>query len=226
MSGVWSSLTPLFLGSALVPIQLVLTVLLLRSREGVKAAAGFLLGMTVVRLAQGALFGLVFANSSNAEKQSSSSGYVLATLLLVIGVVLLASGVRALAGHDDPDAPPPKWMTIIDSVSPLKAFALGGGLLLIQPKFWVFTLGAISAIGQSNLGQPSATLTYLAFVALAEILIISLVIYAAVFRERSVLALVRISTWLESNNRHLMVGVGLVFGLWFSIKGLAGLGVF
>jgi hypothetical protein len=44
--------------------------------------------------------------------------------------------------EDDPDAPPPKWMAMVDSLTPLKALGFGFGLLLICGKCWVFMLGS------------------------------------------------------------------------------------
>jgi hypothetical protein len=34
-----------------------------------------------------------------------------------------------------------------------------------------------------------------------------------------------VSGWLERNNRHIVIGLGAVFGTWFMIKGLTGLGI-
>jgi hypothetical protein len=58
MDGSWAALGPLVLGSALVPAQLVVTIALLRSPTGTRAAIGSVAGMSSVRLLQGAVFGL------------------------------------------------------------------------------------------------------------------------------------------------------------------------
>ncbi|MGB7447801.1 MAG: hypothetical protein WA892_01620 [Ornithinimicrobium sp.] len=40
MTGLWSTLIPLIVGSALVPVQVLITVLLLRSTAGRRTAVG------------------------------------------------------------------------------------------------------------------------------------------------------------------------------------------
>ena len=42
---------------------------------------------------------------------------------------------------------------------------------------------------------------------------------------RSDALLERASDWLSRHNRVMMIVIGLVFGVWFLIKGLDGLGV-
>ncbi len=59
MGDLWGTLLPLIVASALVPVQITLTVLLLRSSVG--TAAAWVGGMTATRLAQGVFFGIVFA---------------------------------------------------------------------------------------------------------------------------------------------------------------------
>ena len=44
------------------------------------------------------------------------------------------------------------------------SFLLGAGVLAIGAKFWMFTLGAISVIGEADLGRTDSIVTYLLFV--------------------------------------------------------------
>ena len=58
MSSILFSLLPMIIGSAVVPMQIILLVLLLTSeKQGLVKAIAFVLGMTVVRVAQGVIFG-------------------------------------------------------------------------------------------------------------------------------------------------------------------------
>lgn len=59
MTDLWTTLIPLILGSAVLPVQIAITVLLLRSGSGRIAAVACVTGMTVVRLAQGIVIGFV-----------------------------------------------------------------------------------------------------------------------------------------------------------------------
>ena len=68
MLELWRNLLPLVLASAVGPAPLVVTILLLRSST--RAAAAWVAGMTAVRLAQGVLFGLIFADGSTAATET------------------------------------------------------------------------------------------------------------------------------------------------------------
>ncbi len=68
-------------------------------------------------------------------------------------------------------------------------------------------------------------LTYVAFVALAASGNLIVVGLAALFPERSRSVLDRVLRWLQANDRVIMVGVGLVFGVWFGFKALRGFGI-
>lgn len=106
-----------------------------------------------------------------------------------------------------------------------KAFLLGFGVLLIGAKFWVFTLTAVSSIGDADLTRGEGVATFLVFVVLAESVHLAIVGAALVAPDRSAGLLDRASEWLRIHNRVIMIVLGFVFGTWFLIKALDGLGV-
>ncbi len=59
MAGLWSTLLPLAIASAIVPVQLVVTVVLQRSAAGRVVSLAWVLGMLTVRLGQGIVIGLL-----------------------------------------------------------------------------------------------------------------------------------------------------------------------
>ena len=224
MNDLWTTLLPLILGSALVPAQIIVTILLLRSRGGRIVAVAWIAGMTVARLAQGVVFGLVL-DVGSAGEASDGRGWILSSVLLVLAVVLYATAAKELAGGTDEDAPPPKWMSMVEGVTPGRAFLLGAGLVLIGAKLWVFTLGALGAIGDAGLGQPAASVAFVVYVALAQGILIGVVGMAYLLPTRADAILDRVYALLERYNRAIMVAVGLVFGTWFMVMALEGLGV-
>ncbi len=165
---MWSSLIPLIVGSALVPIQIVITTLLLRSASGKVTALAFVAGMTAVRLGQGLLFGLILGSNASTEDMSDGPGSAVSLLLLVLAILFYVSALKQILNHPDDDAPPPRWMAVIDGVTPGKALALGAGVILISAKFWVFTLGAIAVIGDAGMDRPASIVAFVVFVAAAE----------------------------------------------------------
>jgi len=221
---LWRNLVPLVLGSAIVPAPLLVMILLVR--RSAWTAAAWLAGMTAVRLIQGAVFGLVFSNSSTAAAETPAGrDAIFSAVLLVLSIALFVTAARQLLGEGDPDEPPPRWMAMIDSVGTGKAFLLGAGLVAVSAKLWVFTLGAIAAIEEADVGRHASVTAYLGFVVLVvapQLVALALVLVAPSRAERG---LERFADWLRRNNRIIVVAISLVFGTWFLLKALDGFGV-
>jgi len=219
-----TTLVPLAIGTAIVPVPLVLTALLLGARDGRGRSAAFALvaGMMTVRLAQGAVFGVLLAGITAA---GGSRGPIAYGGLVVLALVFLVSGARKALGAPDEDAPPPRWLASLDGLGPARAFGLGAVLLAIGVKHWVFTLGAIGAIGEAAMGPAASAGAFLAFVVAAHCLQLALLALALLAPDRADAVLARFSAVLDRHGRMLLAGVSLVFGAWFLVKGLAGLGV-
>jgi hypothetical protein len=213
---------PLMVAAALVPAPLIIVLTLLRGPSGLAAGAAFLVGMTLVRVAQGALFGFVLVDAMGAEGRAEPRP-VVATLLLILGLLLWITAVKTLLKEEDPDAPPPRWLERLRTASPLAAFAIGAGFIAIAAKQWVFTLGALGVVAEASLNRTEATIAYLLFVLGAVSLVLLPVLFTAVAREAAAAVLERIGTWMERNNRGIKIVVSVVFGTYFLWKGLSGL---
>ena len=111
MTGLWASLIPLIIGSALVPIQIIITTLLLRSKAGKGTAVAWVTGMTAVRVAQGLVFGLVLGTGSESVA-GDGPGTAISLLLLLVAVVFFIGAAKQILKHPDEDAPPPRWMAL------------------------------------------------------------------------------------------------------------------
>ncbi len=225
MLSTWAPLIPLVIGSALVPVQIVITTLLLRSGAGRFTAVAWVAGMTTVRLVQGLVFGLLLDSASAAASASGEASLAASLLLLVLAIFFYVSAAKQLLKEPDEDAPAPRWMTRMDAIQPGKAYLLGVGLLAVGAKPWVFTLGAIAIIGEAGLAREASIAAYLVFVVLAESLHLALLGIAYAAPERAAVMLDGIAGFLERNNRVIVIGLGLVFGTWFLLKALGDLGI-
>ena len=114
---------------------------------------------------------------------------------------------------------------MVSTATPTRTFVFGAGVVAASAKLWAFTLGALAVIAEASLGQSGAVAVFLLFVALAESIHLSLVAFAYAAPRRAEPVLDRVTELLARYNRPLMVGLGLVFGVWFLAKALAGFGV-
>jgi hypothetical protein len=223
---MWGSLIPLIIGSAVLPMQIILTIVLRRSRAGLWAAAAFVAGMTLLRLVQGLVLGLLIGSAQSMETHlETGAGPVLSTILLMAGILLLVTALRQWLTGEDTDAPPPRWLGVATSMTPKTAFGFGMLLVAVGGKWWLFTVGAVASIADADLGPARSVLDYLLFVALAELPVLLIVLASALAPQRSAPVLDGISAWMEKHNRGIVITACLVFGLWFVVAALRNFGV-
>jgi len=223
MAELLLALIPLGIGGALVPVQIIITLLLLQSASGRITAVAWLAGMTVVRLLQGVLFGLILGVGAASSEGPGRASWL---ALLVVAIAFYVMAVRKWLKQPDDDAPPPAWVERVGSVTPSRAFLLGAGLLVLSVKQWVFTLAAIAAIAEEeSLGQTGSIAAYLLFVVLAQSVNLAAVTVAYAMPERAGAVFGRLSDALARYDRPILIVVGLVFGTWFLLNSLRGLGI-
>lgn len=223
MAAVFVELLPLVLGAMLAPAWIIIVLLLLASPRGLVKAAALVTGMTLTRLLQGALFGVVLGASPDAESEGGGPSPVVSTLLMVGGIFLLVTAYRKWRKEEDPDEPPPAWMQQLGGMEPLRALGMGAALMGIAMKQWVFTLSALAVIRGAELGQASAIAAYLAYIVLAQLLLFLAVLGVAVAPRAGLAAVRRASDWLARYNRPITIAVTLIFGVYFTWKGIGGL---
>lgn len=222
MSDTLISLLPYIIGTAVVPAQIIITILLLKSpQQGLLKAMLFVAGMTASRLAQGVLFGFVL-DLGDTSSDADGDGLVVSTLLLVLGLLLIVAAYKKWSKEPDPDDPPPRWLAMMDQATVSQVFFFGAALPLISPKLWVFLLGALGVIDYAQMGQPASTLVFLLFVLLAQSLLLLPILIRILLPQRSVSILETISNWLERNNRPIVIAVSLIFGILFLYQGVTG----
>ncbi len=223
MIDLWTTLVPLIVAGIVVPVQLVITLMLVRT--SLRAAAAWVAGMALTRLVQGVVFGLVLTPGNGDPASASELGIVASSLLLVLAVLLYVTALRQLLKAEDEDAPPAKWMERVGSMTPLVALGAGAGYMAVAAKFWVFTLGAIAAIAEAELTASAAALTFVLFVVLSQAGNLAILTIAGVFPVRAAGVLDALTEWLRRNNRVIKIVIGVVFGTWFLLKALSGFGL-
>jgi threonine/homoserine/homoserine lactone efflux protein len=208
---------PFALGS-IAPTMIGLVVLFLTGTRGLVKAFAFILGKYIFYI----LWGLI---SLELVNQISSPGLrvsrsVSETFYLIVGLLLLILAVRNFFGEDDPDAPPPKFMTILAKLGPVKLFGLGIGISIIQPRFILFVLAGVSIIAEAKL-RPTENFISLLVLALLMVwpMLIPLVVFLVMGEHRAD-AMQSMKTWLLHNQRMINVVVMGIFGILMLLLGL------
>lgn len=224
MGEVLVSLAPFYLASMLTPLTIIVVVLLLKEpQRGLARALALLGGMTTMRLLQGLVFGLTFNRYESTHQTPQEQSALLLGIFTFAGILLLVSAARKFFKAEDLDAPPPKWLSGLEKVTPGRLYLIGLGLLLINMKMWVFTLGALGVIAEKEVGQPASTWVYLIYIVLAQALLLAPILIRVLLPRRSVAIMGGLGRWLEQNESTLTMAVKLIFGLFFLYKGLSGL---
>jgi uncharacterized membrane protein (UPF0136 family) len=209
----------LIVGATAVPFYPIAVLLMLQGQGGLVKAIAFVGGNVAVRLAQGVFFGLVFGTALAASSEDGQRLGV-STLLLIVGILLLITAVKKWQKEEDPDAPPPKWMSAIGGQGRRRGRAPRDGRRQAQ---WVFTLSAIGVIGEAEPGGAASTGLYLIYVLATQTLVVLPIVAYAVTPHRAARPLKAAETWLERHNRVIVITVSVIFGAWFSYKGVTGL---
>ncbi len=222
MGEVLIELLPLLIGAAVLPVWIIIVLFLLGGERGASKAIAFIGGAMAVRLVQGIIFGFVI-ESAVQEYGEESANAIASMLLLIVGILLLLTAIKKWRREADPDAPPPAWKESLRRATPLQALGMGALLMTLAMKQWVFTLSAIAVIEQGALSHRENVLAFLAFSLAAQSMMLLPVLATLIAPSRANQWLAALESWLERNERVIMIGVSLIFGVWFFWKGIAGL---
>lgn len=207
-------------GVAISPVPIIAVILMLFSARAKVNGPAFLLGW-VLALAVVCAIGYSIAEGADASTSSTTSDSI-AWGKVVLGVVLLAGGLRRWRGRPGPDDEPemPKWMAGIDTLAPGKAFVFGVLLAGVNPKNLVLTLAAATSVAQLGASGSDATVALVVFVVLASVTIAGPVIYSLVGGEHARRTLDGMKDWLRVHNPAVMAVLLVVFGVDLIAKGL------
>jgi len=205
------------IGVAISPLAIIALILMLFSPRARVNGPLFLLGWII---GLGALSAVVYAltNASDAATDSGASDTT-STIKVVLGAVLLAMALRHWRHRNRP-APQPKWMQSIESITPVRAFAIALLLAVVNPKNLILTAGAAAGVGQLDIDTSAAVVSIVVFVAIASVSIAAPVFLFLLGGERARAQLDELKDWLGRNNATVMSVLLLVFGVVLISKGL------
>jgi len=213
VGSVLIQLFPPVLGSIAMPTWVLLVLALLSTAHGSVKAIAFVGGVTTVRLAQGVIFGTVLSLYEISHHLNTLET-IIPILLIILGLLLWALAFRQVFQRDDV-----KLLSMVGTLTPVRALGLGALLTVTSSRGWLFTLAALSVIDQAGLDIPHSIAAYLLYVLGAEVLVIAPILLSSRSSARSEAA----AHWLDENTSPIVVTASLLVGCFFLWRGLSGL---
>ena len=197
MGGVIGEILPLALGVAISPMPVIAAILMLLSPKARTTSVGFLVGWVVGIVIAVTAFTLL--SSLLPEGDPNASKPVQGTIKLVLGILLVLLAIRQWRGRPSGEAVPalPKWMSAIDTLTPVKGLGLGLLLSALNPKNLIIVFTAIAA---STVAVP--------------------IIAYLVAADRMAEPLEALRSWLVRENTVVMAVLVLVIGVVIIGKGI------
>lgn len=219
MGSVLVQLIPLVIGSVMMPTWVLLVLVLLRKGRGPIEAIAFVSGIVVVKLLQGLIFGTIFGAYDVNHHRSEIEEIIVATLLIIVGLLMWMAALKLFIQGDDPDSPPPAWMRMLSAITPIKAFGLGTALVTTSSRSWLFTLAAIGIITRADLGPALSILAFLLYIAGT----IALVATPIILSVHSAGQFNTMAYWVQKHERVVMIVASLAIGAFFIWNGVTSL---
>jgi threonine/homoserine/homoserine lactone efflux protein len=206
---------PLAVAIALSPFPVIPAILLLFTPRPRASGLGFLAGWAI-GIAGSAV--LVAALAAVVEGGDQPPAWAAPTRI-VLGVALLALGVRQWIGRRDAKGTP-AWMAALEDTTPAQAVKLGLLLSAANPKIVLLAAAAGVGIGAADLPPVRVVLVILLFTALASVTVTLPMVVHAVGGDRALAPLGRARAWLEANNAAVLAAVFVVIGAVLLVRGL------
>lgn len=216
-------LLPFAVGVAVSPMPIVAMVLMLVTPRARTNGPSFLLGWIVGVAGVGAVV-LALAGPSDASDQGQPADWV-SGLKLVLGVLLGLVALkewRARPGGGE-QAETPKWMSALDTFTPVKAGGTGVVLSAANPKNLLLIVGGAAAVAQTGIPGGEQAVAWAVFALIAAVGVgVPVVIYFAL-GERAGAVLDRLKGWMIANNTVIMAVLCLIIGVKMIGDGISGL---
>ena len=201
--------------------SITIVILLLLSDQGLRNGIAYMSGYVGGYMLIGV--SITWVGYTVAENSSGESGRLTSILLVILGGLLLFLAQRNWRKPLSDSNENPRLFSIIDKITPLKAFALGALVTVINFKNLAIYLSALSVSLTSDLALPAKmVIAILVTLIFCAAVIVPVLIYL-LFPKRADHLLKRIKRTLETYSRPIGIWIPLLFGLIFLGRGITGL---
>ena len=201
--------------------SITLVILLLISDRGWHNGLGYALGYTSAYTVIG--ISVVVLGYRTTENNAGEPSLFLPILLMILGTLLLLLALRNWRKPVSEDKGEPRFFSIIDKITPIKAFGLGALVSVVNFKNLALYLTALSVVLLSDLVIIERLfITILVALVFCLSVIIPVLIYIA-FPKRAKELLNGLRLFLNRNSHSIGIWAPFVFGLLLFIKGVTDL---
>jgi hypothetical protein len=204
--------------TALTPWAIVGVIVLLGSRAGARAAVAFVVGWFCAVAFISAV--VVAAATRGNDVPSTETSTAVLIVELVLGILLVAFAARQRARNRSlpPASTEPGWLTKLDKMGPVVAFAFGTFMINV-----VFVVDAALRIAEEDPASTSATAAILFYTVVSTASLVAVLVVYFSDRARSEARLVAMRAWVARNNAAVIVGMLAGIGAVLTVKGAIGL---
>ncbi|MEI8412296.1 MULTISPECIES: GAP family protein [unclassified Kribbella] len=220
MGDVIGEILPLALVVAISPIPIIAAILMLLSPNAKTTGVGFLVGWIAGVVI--AVTAFTVLSALLPEDDSDTSKPIQGTIKLALGVLLILLAAKQWRARPRGQVTPelPKWMSAIDTLTPVKGLGLGFLLSALNPKNLIMAAGAGIAIGGGDLGTGQTVVVIVVFTAIAAGTVAVPVIAYLAAADRMVQPLETLRGRLVQENAVVMAVLLLVIGVVMIGKGI------
>jgi Sap-like sulfolipid-1-addressing protein len=204
---------PFAFGVAVSPMAIIAMVLMLTTPGARVNSSLFLLGWIVGVAVTGAIV-LAIAGPADSTDQGAPADWV-NVLELVLGILLLRVAVREWRARPAPGSEPtmPKWMGMLDGITPAKAAGLAVVLSAVNPKNLVLIVGGATSVAQTDISGSEQAISWLVFTVIATIGVATPMLIYLFMGSRAAQLLDRLKTSMAHHNAAVMAVLCLIIGV-------------
>jgi len=214
---------PFAVGVAISPMPIVAMVLMLITPKARANGFSFLAGWIVGVAGAGAIAIALLGGITPGEDDDAQQWTY--WLKLVLGLALLLLAIRQWRGRPRPgeEVQMPKWMSALDSFSPVKATGLAVLLSAVNPKNLIFVIGGATVVAQASLGVGDDVVAWAVFTVIATVGVAAPMAIYLFLGDRAASTLDGLKTWMAQNNTAVMAVLVIVIGAKLVGDAVAGL---
>ena len=201
--------------------SITIIILLLMSDQGVRNGVGYALGYFGVYTLIG--IAVILAGDAMADGGSGENGRLFPIFLLCMSALLLWLSYRNWRKPPSQTSENPRLFSIIDNITPPKAFAFGAVVTVFNFKNLALYLTAVSVPLVSDLPLPTKLIIVVPIALVFCTSVITPVLVYIILPRRADHFLGWIKQAIATHSRQIGIWLPLIFGFIFLLKGLLGL---